>query len=134
MNLVEFWDLIYQNYSITSANGMLQKSLEVLQTLLIDEFTIFNDFNSISNDEAKDLKNQISLPTIKQYLETKDHYIQQKPPSKHRIHRWSNIGDRYVKWQMDLIHTDTFSDKYKFVLTIIDCFSKFAWCITINIQ
>lgn len=83
--------------------------------------------------EAK--KHGITKQQVEEYLQSKDGYTQHKPARKTFARRKVISVDINDQHQMDLADMQKFSeynDGVKYLLTIIDCFSRFAWAIPIK--
>lgn len=79
--------------------------------------------------------NNITLKQVHEWLEKQDAYT---------IHKWAFrkyernkviVSGIDEQWQVDVIdfnNLQKYNDNYKYALTCIDIFSKFAWCIAIK--
>lgn len=77
------------------------------------------------------VRRKISKKTISSWLQQQRTYTLHKPKRnkfKRNEYEVNNIGDL---WQADLIDMQAFSSlnkEYKYILAVIDTFSKFSWC------
>ena len=86
-------------------------------------------FQSARNQGLK-----ISREQVKKFLNAKDAYTLHKPSRKHYSRNPTIVGDIDKQWQADLadlgeFHSD--NDGYRYLLTVVDCFSKFAWVVPV---
>ena len=94
-------------------------------------------FSSIKNlfKEAKKKNNSITLKDVKDWLSKQITYTLHKPIKK-KFQRNKIIVARIdEQWEADLVDMREFANKNKnnnYILTIIDCFSKFAWVFPIK--
>jgi transposase InsO family protein len=80
--------------------------------------------------QAKDL--HVSRDNVKNYLKTDDVYTLHKPARKRYIRNQTIVGNIDRQWQADLVEktkTSRHNKGTRYLLTVIDCFSKFAWVI-----
>lgn len=73
--------------------------------------------------------------TVKEWLSTQDTYTLHKPIKRKFKKRKVFVPGMNHLWQMDLIDIialDRYNDNYKYILTIIDCFSRFAYAIPLK--
>ena len=94
-------------------------------------------FSSVKNlfEEAKKKNNSITLKEVKDWLSKQITYTLHKPIKK-KFQRNKIIVARIdEQWEADLVDMREFANKNKnnnYILTIIDCFSKFAWVFPIK--
>ena len=90
----------------------------------------FGGVDSIYRAVKNDGKYQISRNKICQWLQTQDTYTLHKPV-RYRFKRNRVIVGRIDdEWEADLVIMDSLSthnNGYKYVLTVIDVLSKYAW-------
>ena len=90
----------------------------------------FGGVDSIYRAVKNDGKYQISRNKIRQWLQTQDTYTLHKPV-RYRFKRNRVIVGRIDdEWEADLVIMDSLSthnNGYKYVLTVIDVLSKYAW-------
>src|SRR5271156_1982065 len=75
-----------------------------------------------------------SLAKTKKWLSGIDAYTLHKPYRLHFRHRRTYAKNPDDLWQADLVDMTSLvrhNDGKKFILTIIDVFSKMAWCIAL---
>ena len=82
--------------------------------------------------EAKKHYPSLTLHQVKTWLQSKDTYTLHKPV-RYNFPRNRVIVTRIdYQWQADLVDISSlarFNEGYKFLLTCIDVFSKFAWVV-----
>ena len=94
-------------------------------------------FSSVKNlfKEAKKKNNSITLNDVKDWLSKQITYTLHKPIKK-KFQRNRIIVSRIdEQWEADLVDMREFASKNKnnnYILTIIDCFSKYAWVFPIK--
>jgi transposase InsO family protein len=74
----------------------------------------------------------VSREKIKEYLRRDDVYTLHKPARKRYFRNQTIVGDIDRQWQADLVEktkTSRQNNGNKYLLTVVDCFSKFAWVI-----
>ena len=72
---------------------------------------------------------------VERWLSTQDAYTLHKPVSRHFKRRCVVVGGPNQQWQADLVDMSrlkTANDGTTFLLTVIDVFSKRAWCIPLK--
>ena len=72
---------------------------------------------------------------VERWLSTQDAYTLHKPVRRHFKHRCVVVGGPNQQWQADLVDMSrlkTANDGTTFLLTVIDVFSKRAWCIPLK--
>ena len=84
---------------------------------------------------AKKISKKIQLDNVKRWLRKQQMYTLHKP-IRRKFGRLKTVaaGIDY-QWQADLADmssTSKFNDKYRFLLCIIDVFSKYAWVVPIK--
>lgn len=88
---------------------------------------------SFSNVERLRLatKNKFSKKTISAWLEKQNTYTLHKPKRnrfKRNEYDVNNIGDLWQADLIDLQNISKYNNGYKYILVVIDVFSKFGWC------
>ena len=85
--------------------------------------------------EAKKRYPSLTFRQVQTWLQSKDTYTLHKPV------RYNFPRNRVIvtgiddQWQADLVHISSlarFNKRYKFLLTCIDLFSKFAWVVPLK--
>ena len=74
----------------------------------------------------------VTKDKVKKYLESDDAYTLHKPIRKHFKRNPTIVGGIDHQWQADLADVSDisrFNDGNRYLLTVIDCFSKYAWAI-----
>ena len=72
---------------------------------------------------------------VERWLSTQDAYTLHKPVRRHFNRRCVVVGGPNQQWQADLVDMSrrkTANDGTTFLLTVIDVFSKRAWCIPLK--
>ena len=78
---------------------------------------------------------KVSEKSIKDYLGRQASYILHKPSRKNFKRNQTVIGGIDQQWQADLADMQALSRKNKgtkYILTVIDVFSKYAWAIQVK--
>ncbi|GFY65701.1 uncharacterized transposon-derived protein F54H12.3 [Trichonephila inaurata madagascariensis] len=81
------------------------------------------------------LDNRVKTKDIKQWLETKDSYTLHKPARRRFKRNRVLVGGMEEQFQADLLDLQSLSqynNGYKYLLTCIDVFSKYAWAIPLR--
>ena len=79
--------------------------------------------------KVKEDKKQIKRSDLKKWLEEQYTYSLHKPYKKPREYRKIITMGIDDQWQADLVEMRAYSNEgYNYLLCVIDCFSKFAWC------
>lgn len=79
---------------------------------------------------AKEKGLKVSKGTVNKYLQSNRSYTLHKPIHRHFSRNPTIVGGIDRQWQADLVDMQSLSRSnrgVKFILTVIDCFSKFAW-------
>ena len=69
---------------------------------------------------------------VEQWLSEQDAYTLYKPAKRHFCRRRVIVGGPRQQWQADLVDLSTlknYNDGMTFLLTVIDVFTKVAWCV-----
>ena len=69
---------------------------------------------------------------VAEWLSEQDAYTLHKPARRHIKRRRVTVGGRHQQWQADLVDLTKLKDDNEgitFLLTVIDVFSKVAWCV-----
>jgi len=106
-------------------NGISEK----LKTVYYDPKTGFSGINDMVR------KSGIKQRKVKEFLDTLDTYTLHKPIRKSFQTRRVYVHGIDLQWQADLVEMQEFAkgnNGYRYLLTIIDCFSKYAWAIAIK--
>jgi Integrase core domain len=75
---------------------------------------------------------KVKRKVVKQFLEKQLTYTTHKPARKHYQRNKVYVSSIDEQWQADLVDVQSlakYNDGYKYILTCIDIFSKFAWGI-----
>ncbi len=94
----------------------------------------FASVNAVQ-ESAKNQGVQTSKRQVEEFLTDKDAYTLHKQYRKKYERNPIIVGGIDKQWQADLADMTSLSkenDGYKFLLTVIDCFSKYAWTIPIK--
>lgn len=95
----------------------------------------YSTFDTLWRVVRNDKKLNISKKDVKKWLQKQEAYTLHRNRIlrfKRRCYNLTNIDDL---WQIDLIDFQSLSRKnrgYKFILAVIDCFSKYSWCIPLK--
>ena len=84
---------------------------------------------------AKNISKKIKLDDVKRWLRKQQTYTLHKPIRRKFYRRKTVAAGIDYQWQADLADmssTSKFNDKYRFLLCIIDVFSKYAWVVPIK--
>lgn len=94
-------------------------------------------YSSVSEllKEARKVNKRIEKNTVERWLSKQKAYVfhgDRRLKFKRSVYNVGNIDDL---WQTDLIDLQKFAKYnrgYKYIVAVIDCFSKYAWCIPIK--
>ena len=81
------------------------------------------------------LRKVVSEKNVEQWLSEQDAYTLHKPARRRFKRRCVVVGGPNQQWQADLVDMSRLkksNDGTTFLLTVIDVFSKRAWCITLK--
>jgi hypothetical protein len=76
-----------------------------------------------------------ALPHVKKWLSEQDTYTLHKPVIRKFPRRKTIVGGIDFQWQADLVDVSKlkqYNKQYKYLLTVIDVFSRFAWAIPLK--
>lgn len=117
---------------------MSEKNIENLLSKLYYSSTEPTAFSNCSRLHAY-IKNHtahdINKHVIRKWLSNQSTYTLHKDRTTHFQRCSYNISNIDDLWEIDLIDTQSLSRKnrgFKFILAVIDCFSKYAWCLPIK--
>jgi len=92
----------------------------------------YTSFSALWKKVKHDKKDkEISKDDLEQWLKQQYTYSLHKPYKKPREYRKTMVPGIDVQRQADLVEMREFSnfnDNYNYLLCVIDCYSKFAWC------
>lgn len=80
-------------------------------------------------------KTEYSQKEIETALHTDDTYTKHKPIKKKFKRERVYVHQIDQQWQADLVEYIPYADEndnYRYILVVIDCFSKFAWCVPLK--
>ena len=80
--------------------------------------------------QIKKDKKHITRDDLKKWLDEQSTYTLHKPCHKPRVYKKTMVRNPDEQWQADLVQMNEFSkenENYNYLLTVIDCFSKYAW-------
>ncbi len=87
----------------------------------------------------KSAKEQHHLPVSKEqvteFLKSQDTYTLHRPARRHYSRNPTIVGGIDKQWQADLADMSSLAkdnDGFRYLLTVVDCFSKFGWAIPIR--
>ena len=83
----------------------------------------------------EDQRHQVSRKQIQEWLKSQDSYTLHKPVRKHYSRNRVIVGGIDHQWQADLVDLQSLSkhnNGYRYLLTCIDVFSKFAWAVPLK--
>jgi transposase InsO family protein len=114
---------------IIVGTGLNNKERDLLNELYYDPKIGYSGIKELSR------KSKLPQSKIKEFLEQQNAYILHKPIKKKFKTRKVYVHGIDNQWQADLVEMQEFSKEnegFKYLLTVIDCFSKFAWAIPIK--
>lgn len=83
------------------------------------------------HDKAADIPQQLT----KEWLSTQDAYTLHKTARKNFLRRPTIVSGANVQYQADLVDMHKYSahnSGYNYILTLIDVFTKFGWCVPLK--
>lgn len=107
---------------------------KILENLYYNPETGYASVNELY-DRASKLDRNIKLANVKKWLSQQPTYTLHKYAKKRFERNKVLVSGIDEQWQMDLVDLQSLSKQnngYKFLLTCIDVFSKFAWAIPIK--
>ena len=85
--------------------------------------------------QVSTIKNPVTVEEVKSALEDVDAYTLNKPTTRNFPRRHVNVRGIDDQFQADLVDMQRYmgeNDKYKYILTVIDVFSKYAWAVPLT--
>lgn len=85
--------------------------------------------------EARKSNKSINKKAVEQWLEKQKSYVFHKDRRlrfKRNAYNVSNIDDLWQTDLIDLQKLSRYNRGYKYIVAVIDCFSKYAWCVPIK--
>ena len=116
-----------KNIKIISDSETKNKS--ILEKIYYDPKTGFSGINDLK------IKSGLPVKVVKEFLNQQDTYTLHKPAQKNFERERVFVHDIDEQWQSDLVEMIPYAEEnnnFKYLLTIIDCFSKYAWAIPIK--
>jgi len=107
---------------------------QILSNLYFNPNTGFKGVNDIYR-ESKKVHPNISRKYVKQWLENQNTYTIHKPSRKRYGRNKVLVSSIDEQWQADLVDLQSLekhNEGYRYLLTCIDLFSKFAWAIPLK--
>ena len=94
-------------------------------------------FSSVDalHQRAKELGLKLKRKHVAEWLADQDAYTLHRPYRKHYQRNPIVVGAIDKQWQADLADMSSLAkdnDGYRYLLTVIDCFSKYAWAIPLK--
>ena len=77
----------------------------------------------------------VSKDQVEEFLRTQDTYTLHRPARRHYSRNPTIVGGIDKQWQADLADMSSLAkenDGFRYLLTVVDCFSKFGWAIPIR--
>lgn len=117
---------------------MSEKNLESLLFKLYyspSDPTAFSNCKRLHSYIKNHTKHDISKHVIQKWLSNQTTYTLHKDRITKFLRCSYNISNIDDLWEIDLIDVQSISRKnrgFKFILAVIDCFSKYAWCLPIK--
>ena len=114
---------------IIVGTGLNNNERNLLNKLYFDPKIGYSGINDLVR------KSGLKQKKVKEFLDTVDTYTLHKPIRKKFQTRRVYVKGIDKQWQADLVEMREFSnenDGYNYLLTVIDCFSKYAWAIPIK--
>lgn len=140
MNPTKLFTLIFDKYAIASIHKMHEKAHEILDKCEAKEEIL--DFETLEPDTAFDslcdastiqeLREAATHAKISNFLDMQDAYAVHKNESISKPVTFFVVKTRLIKFQMDIINVAFINSSYKYVLTIIDMFSKYAFLVPLT--
>jgi hypothetical protein len=100
-----------------------------LSNIYYDPKIGYSGINDLQRKSGKSRKE------VKEFLDQQDTYTLHKPLRQNFKRERVYIHDIDEQWQADLVEMIPYSaenDHFKYLLTVIDCFSKYAWVVPIK--
>jgi hypothetical protein len=86
-------------------------------------------------DNLKHKTRNIPSGEVKEWLSSQDAYTLHKKVNRKFLRRPTIVNGSGIQYQADLIDMQKYSDEnsgYKYILSVIDVFSKFGWCLELR--
>jgi len=85
--------------------------------------------------QEKDETRGVSRDQVREFLKSEEAYSLHKPIRRHFLRNRTVVNGIDDQWQADLADISQIAKEnagYRYLLTVIDCFSKFAWAIPVR--
>lgn len=119
----------YNERKVLTGSGLDNTKIEKLKSIYFDAKQGFSGINDLTR------KSGLKQSEVKQFLDTVDTYTLHKPIRKKFETRRVFVSDIDKQFQADLVEMQQFEKEnkgFKYLLTVIDCFSKYAWAVPIK--
>lgn len=108
--------------------------METLQQIYYTpaEPSSFSGISNLRNAFQKKTNSSLKLKTLKKWLQGQNVYTLHKPARKNYARNKIRVAGIDDQWQADLVDMRAYSKYnygYKYILTVIDVFSKYAWAV-----
>lgn len=111
------------------SNKLESNKLESLESLYYDPKTGYSGINDLQRKSGKSQKE------VTEFLHQQDTYTLHKPARKNYKTQRVFVHDIDEQWQSDLVEMIPYAQEnnnFKYLLTVIDCFSKYGWIIPLK--
>lgn len=136
----KFLKQIFDKYAIVSINKLHQKAHEIIDNCeskqeIINFETLEPDttFEYLKDgDNLQKLRESITVSFVSKFLDQQELYALHKQAPYAKPVTFYVVKNRLIKFQMDLIDVGFINSSYRYILTIIDMFSKYAFLVPLT--
>ena len=118
----------------TKGSGFEDLDKEMTEKDILEK-TYYNPKTGFCGINELARKTNKSSKVVKEFLNQQDVYTLHKPARKNFKTERVYIRNSDEQWQSDLVEMIPYAnenDDYKYLLTVIDCFSKYAWVVPLK--
>ena len=140
MNCTRFLRQVFDNYAAASIDKLYRKAHEILDN--VETKTDVINFETLQPDDSfnflnhgttvQDLRMAITRTEVARFLKAQEEYaVHSQALSQKPITYWS-VKNRLIKFQMDIIDIGFLNRSFRYILSILDMFSKYAFLVPLT--
>ena len=136
----KFLKEVFDNYTASSIEKLFQKAHEIIDCCeqkieIINYETLEPDdtFDYI-NDAccSQELREVVTRTEVVKFLDSQEAYAIHKPAQHLKPVTYKVVKNRLIKFQMDIMDVGFLNSSYKYILSIMDMFSKYAFLVPLT--
>uniref|UniRef100_A0A1I7XN16 Integrase catalytic domain-containing protein n=1 Tax=Heterorhabditis bacteriophora TaxID=37862 RepID=A0A1I7XN16_HETBA len=122
--------------TLKTGNGIPEQNEDIKEKdKILLEKTYYSPFSGFCGINELQRATKRPIKEVKEFLNQQDVYTLHKPARKNYPSQRVYFNRIDEQWQADLVEMQMYADEndgFRYLLTIIDCFSKYAWVVPIK--